>query len=87
MYQGSWGAGGLGGGGSNSVGQINTGGGGSGGPVNALGYNGGSGVVIIKYPDTLTISVGAGLTSNTPPAAGGYKVTTFTAGSDTVSFS
>jgi hypothetical protein len=48
---------------------------------------GGSGVVIIKYPDTRTISVGAGLTSSTPPASGGFKITTFTAGTDTISFS
>jgi hypothetical protein len=42
--------------------------------------------VIIKYPDTRTISVGAGLTSSTS-TSGGFSVTTFTAGTDTISFS
>jgi hypothetical protein len=37
----------------------------------------------VKYPDTITLSVGVGLTSSTS-SAGGFKVTTFTAGSDTV---
>jgi hypothetical protein len=31
--------------------------------------------------------VGAGLTANTPPASGGFKVTTLTNGTGTVSFS
>jgi hypothetical protein len=53
---------------------------------NAAGGNGGSGVVIIKYPDTLTATIGGGLTSSTA-TAGGFKVTTFTAGTDTISFS
>jgi hypothetical protein len=42
-------------------------------------------VVIIKYPDTITLTIGAGLTSSTA-SAGGFKTTTFTAGTDTVSF-
>jgi hypothetical protein len=42
--------------------------------------------VVVKYPDTRTISVGAGLTSSTT-TSGGYKVTSFTAGSGTVTFS
>ena len=48
--------------------------------------SGSSGVVIIKYPDYLTLTVGAGLTSSTS-SSGGFKTTTFTAGTDTVSFS
>jgi hypothetical protein len=52
-------------------------------------YNGGaggSGVVILKYPDTLTISnPGGGLTLSTA-TAGGFKVTTVTAGTGNVSF-
>jgi hypothetical protein len=48
---------------------------------------GGSGVVIVKYPDSYTISVGAGLTANTPAPSGGFKVTTFSAGTGTISFS
>jgi hypothetical protein len=42
--------------------------------------------VIIKYPDTVTISVGGGLTSSTS-TSGGFSITTFTAGTDTISFS
>jgi hypothetical protein len=42
--------------------------------------------VIIKYPDTKTITVGGGLTSSTS-TSGGYKVTTFTAGTGNVSWS
>ena len=80
------GAGGTGGGGAGTTGTgtagtVNTGGGGGGGQT--AGGAGGSGVVILKYPDTLTLTVGAGLTSSTS-TAGGFKVTSFTAGSDTV---
>ena len=51
------------------------------------GGTGGSGVVIVRYP-TLggTISVGAGLTSSTT-TDGLYKVTSFTAGTGTISWS
>jgi hypothetical protein len=74
------------------AGATNTGGGGGGGaagspgPPFSNGANGGSGVVILKYPDTRTISVGAGLTSSTTSSSG-FKVTVFTAGTDTISFS
>ena len=84
------GAGGDGGGGtggnssSGTAGTANTGGGGGGGGYRA-GSAGGSGVVILKYADSLTLTIGAGLTSSTT-TSGGYKVTTFTAGTDTVSF-
>ena len=73
-------------------GASNTGGGAGGGAgggtssSHAAGGNGGSGIVILKYPNTYTISVGAGLTSSTT-TDGSYKITSFTAGSDTVSFS
>ena len=68
-------------------GTVNTGGGGGGGS----GYNetagaGGSGVVILRYPSTYSISVGGGLTSSTT-TVGSDKVTTFTAGTDIISFS
>jgi hypothetical protein len=43
-------------------------------------------VVIIKYPDSYTLTIGGGLTSSTA-TSGGFKVTTFTAGTDTISFS
>jgi hypothetical protein len=86
------GSGGAGGGGTGSVlentsgdpGTVNTGGGGGGGGFTLQpGGAGGSGIIILKYPDTITLSVGAGLTSSTA-SAGGFKVTQFTGGSDTV---
>lgn len=86
--------GGLGGGGNGgnrthgSSATVNTGGGGGG----ACGYferrnggNGGSGIVAIKYPDTHVISAGPGLVFSTT-SSGGYRVSTFTGGSDTVTF-
>jgi hypothetical protein len=85
-------AGGDGGGGdftlstnTGSAGQSNTGGGGGGSRSAVAGGTGGSGVVILKYPDSYTLTIGGGLTSSTA-TAGGYKVTTFTAGTGTVSF-
>ena len=85
--QGAGGSGGGGaGGGSSSVGgngTVNTGsGGGSGLPT---GGDGGSGIVILRYPSSFTITVGAGLTSSTS-TVGANKVTTFTAGTGSVSF-
>jgi mucin-19 len=67
---------------------ANTGNGGDGG----FGYNtsqrggaGGSGVAIFKYPSIRSITVSGGLTHSTS-SSGGYKVTTITAGTGTVSF-
>lgn len=91
------GSGGLGGGGDSvnfngaTAGGTNTGGGGAGGRDRNDGYGwegsaGGSGVVILRYPSDYTISVGAGLTSTTF-TQGSNKVTIFTAGDDTVSWS
>lgn len=76
---------------SGSTGTANTGGGGGGGGStagvgNGAGGNGGSGIVIIKFPDFYAISVSAGLTHSTV-TSGGFRVTTFTAGTGTVSFS
>jgi hypothetical protein len=91
-YNGTAGSGGGGNAGPMSYspaesGSENTGGGGGGawyGDGNA--GSGGSGVVIIKYSDALTLSnPGGGLTSTTA-TAGGFKVTTFTAGTGNVSF-
>jgi len=65
-------------------GDANTGGGGGGVP--GAGTTGGSGVVILKYPNTKTISVGAGLTSTTD-TEGSNKITVFTAGTGNVSWS
>jgi hypothetical protein len=43
-------------------------------------------VVIVKYPDTFTISnPGGGLTFTTA-SSGGFKVTTFTAGTGSIQF-
>ena len=85
---GAGGAGGTGGGGAGSnngtAGTANTGGGGGGGWQ--AGASGGSGIVILRYPNTKTITVGAGLTSSTT-TDGSDKVTTFTAGTGTISFS
>ena len=68
-------------------GTANTGsGGGAGGySTNFANGTGGSGIVIVRYPNTLTITVGSGLTSTTT-TTGTDKVTTFTAGSDNISF-
>jgi hypothetical protein len=52
----------------------------------AGGGTGGSGVVILRYPSAYTITLGAGLTGSTT-TDGGDKVTTITAGSDSVSWS
>jgi hypothetical protein len=61
-------------------GGANTGDGGG-----ALRGDGGSGIVIIKFSDSYTCTVGAGLTSSSS-TAGGYTTITFTAGTGTVSF-
>ena len=100
---GTGGTGGTGGGGNGGTkstqtagvdGSINTGGG-AGGAVNIpLGFNGGygpghsggSGVVILRYSSDYTITSGAGLTSSTT-TSGGDKITIFTAGTDTITFS
>jgi hypothetical protein len=83
-------------GGPNSIaptaGTANRGGGGGGGSATSQttgpgGANGGSGIVIVKYPDTFTISnPGGGLTISTPAAAGGFKTSTITAGTGNVQF-
>jgi hypothetical protein len=48
--------------------------------------SGGSGVVILRYPDSKTITIGAGLTGTESSASGGYKRATITAGSGNVSW-
>ena len=65
---------------------IIAGGGGGAGTASAGSFNsGGSGVVILRYPKAFTITVGGSLTSSTA-TDGDYKVTTFTAGTDNVSW-
>ena len=65
----------------------NTGSGGGGGTDNTKpGQDGGSGVVILKYPSTKTPILQGTLVSTTSTAVTGYKITTFTAGSGTITF-
>ena len=90
------GAGGSGGGGNGAqglatvgtAGTANTGGGGGGwsGRNATAGYSGGSGVVILRYPNTKTITIGSGLTGTTA-TDGSSKVTTFTAGTGNIQLS
>jgi len=80
--------GGGGGGTANSTagtaGGANKGSGG-GGAANQNSGAGGSGIVILKYPQAVTLTIGAGLESETDSVSvPGYKITTFTAGSDTI---
>jgi hypothetical protein len=44
-------------------------------------------VVILRYADTLTITIGTGLTGTESAASGGYKRATITAGSGVVRWS
>jgi hypothetical protein len=64
-------------------GTANTGGGGGGGSSarNENGAAGGSGIVLLKYPSTHTVTIGAGLTGSTAAPSSGFKTTTITAGS------
>jgi hypothetical protein len=50
-------------------------------------FQGGSGIVILKYPDTITATFSGGVTQSTA-SAGGFKVSQITAAgvSDTVSW-
>ena len=88
--QGTDGTPGLGGGGTaQQAGAARTGGGGSGKRSDLFpnaNVSGGSGVVILRYPATSNLNVGAGLTSSTT-TVNTEKVTVFTAGTGTVSFS
>jgi hypothetical protein len=74
--------------GNGKNGLANTGGGASSGGVSSgnIGGNGGSGVVILRYPNTTIITIGAGLTGTTADV-GSDKVTTITAGTGNVSWS
>jgi hypothetical protein len=87
------GGGSTGGQAANSFGGGSAGGAGKDGAVNKGGGGGdtagagGSGVVILRYPDTRTIAIGAGLTGTVSAASGGYKRATITNGSGNVSFS
>lgn len=82
------GNGGVGAGGPGLPATTNSGSGGGGGGWNdALGANGGSGLIIIKYTNSATMSnPGGGLTFSTATSSG-FKITTFTAGTGTITFS
>lgn len=85
---GGGGAGGNTNGGAGTAGTDNTGGGGGGGAniPQGAGAAGGSGVVIIAYPNTEPVlTIGSGLTYDQPTRSG-YRVYRFTAGSGTVTF-
>lgn len=77
------------GGNTASNGTENRGNGGSGGGGTSATSAGGSGIVILKYPSTLTLSnPGAGLTYTTDSAnVAGYNITTFTAGTGEIQWS
>jgi hypothetical protein len=75
----------IAGGGAGSSGQGG-GGGGGGSDTNIGSYNGGSGIVILKYPSDRSLAIGPGLTFSTA-TVGGFNITSFTAGSDTVTIS
>lgn len=73
-------------GGGNAGANTGGGGGGATNPTSYPGGNGGSGIVILRYPNTQTITIGSGLTGTTA-TVGSDKVTTFTDGTGTISFS
>ncbi len=94
------GAGGTGGGGNgandtgganstNEAGTANTGGGAGGGSrYSGQGKTGGSGVIILRYPDDYAITVGSGITqaSGSPFTDGSNKISVFTAGTGNIQF-
>ena len=90
-FGGSGGSGGGGGGTSGTVqagqGTANTGGGAGGtGDYATPGANGGSGVVVIAYPDSFSaLTISGGLTY-TQPTRSGYRVYRFTSGTGTISW-
>ena len=76
---------------TSAVANTGSGGGGGGGTLSGNFYAsfagaGGSGVVILSYPSTYTITIGAGLTGTTATVSAS-KVTTLTAGTGNVSWS
>jgi hypothetical protein len=84
---GGGGNGGQGGNISGDSGLISTGGGGGGASyasgTGAAGGSGGSGIVVVRYPATMNLTIGGGLTFTTT-VVGDKKVTQFTAGTDQV---
>ena len=86
VYYAAGGGGGRGWGGSNGSAGTNARGGANSGDGRTGGQGAGeSGVVILRYPSGVTITVGSGLTSTTA-TVGANKVTTFTSGTGNVQF-
>jgi hypothetical protein len=73
-------------GGSGSSPTANTGGGGAWSGSGPDGGPGAAGIVILRYPSTKTITVGAGLTANATGTDGSFSYKVFTAGSGNVSW-
>ena len=73
-----------GGGGPDSAGSANTGSGGSGNHYNGSGYAGGSGVMILRYPNTYTLTetTSTAVLTMSTSTDGSFKVTTITAGTN-----
>ena len=55
-------------------------------PKDTGGKQGGSGIVVLKYPDTATITIGAGLGGGVTSAGTGFSKATITSGSGNVSW-
>ena len=74
---------------SGTAGTVNTGGGGGGVHNNASATSGagGSGIVILRYSNAYTISNSGGGLTFTTATSGSDKITTFTAGTGTITFS
>ena len=72
-------------GGAHGGGGSGVGGGGNGNQSYGSGGGGARGEIVLKYPDTFTISQ-TGLTEITN-SSGGYKITRFTVGTGNVTFS
>ena len=73
--------------GGGTSGSANTGTGGGGKFLSGTSGSGGSGIVIVKYPDTRTISNPAGGLTFSTSTAGGFSVTSITAGTGNILFS
>ena len=84
----TYGAGGKGysSGGGDSPANLGKGGDGKTEAGGGNGRAGGSGVVILRYSDARTITIGAGLTGTESAASGGFKRATITAGTGNVSW-
>lgn len=82
---GGYGGGGNGGQNTGNAGDANTGGGG-GGRMTTSGYNGGSGAIVLKYPDTYTCTAGTGVVGAEYDEGDGNKTFVVTAGAGTISW-